>query len=66
MQAPSIITVACPACSEPIELTLVVEPADPVDGLLASSEVVVVPDIAATAQAHAGVCQALTGGGRDG
>ncbi|QNJ58228.1 hypothetical protein SEA_ELLIE_3 [Mycobacterium phage Ellie] len=65
MRAPSTVEVPCPACGEPIELSLGFESVEPVEGLNVASFIVTTPDLQDRAQSHGEVCPVLTGGGRD-
>lgn len=67
MRAPSTVEVPCPACGEPIELSLGFESVEPVvEGLNVASVVVTTLDLQDRVQSHGEVCPVLAGGGRDG
>ncbi|ASR85017.1 hypothetical protein SEA_TIERRA_5 [Mycobacterium phage Tierra] len=63
MEAPSTIEVPCPACGEPIVLSIGFEVAVPEPGADSAPVYVTTPDLADRAQAHGEVCPVLAGGG---
>uniref|UniRef100_A0AAU8GSG8 Uncharacterized protein n=1 Tax=Mycobacterium phage Pharb TaxID=3136626 RepID=A0AAU8GSG8_9VIRU len=63
MQAPSTVEVPCPACGEPIVLSLSLEFAEPEPGALVAPLDVSVMDVEQRVQSHGEVCPVLSGGG---
>ncbi|ARQ95442.1 hypothetical protein I5G81_gp03 [Mycobacterium phage Shandong1] len=64
MEAPSTIEVPCPACGEPIILSIGFEVVMPEPDADTAPVRVTTPDLADRAQAHGEVCPVLSGGGR--
>ncbi|ASR85207.1 hypothetical protein I5H06_gp97 [Mycobacterium phage SirPhilip] len=65
MRAPATVEVPCPACGEPIELSLGYEIREPEPDATTAPVIVTTPDLQERAQAHGEVCPVLSGGGRD-
>ncbi|QAU06423.1 hypothetical protein SEA_KISI_5 [Mycobacterium phage KiSi] len=63
MRAPTTVEVPCPACGEPITLSLGFEVAEPDPEATTAQVRVTTPDLADRAQAHGEVCPVLAGGG---
>ncbi|AJD82225.1 hypothetical protein PBI_KESHU_5 [Mycobacterium phage Keshu] len=64
MQAPSTVEVPCPACGEPIVLSLGLTAVDAEPGDSAAYVDVSVLDVEQRVQSHGEVCPVLAGGGR--
>ena len=65
MEAPSTIEVPCPACGEPIILSIGFDVELPTPGASHVSVLVRPINLEDEARSHGEVCSVLTGGGRD-